>query len=88
MCNNFNIELTGAGYSKITYERALRAVKCNLDKCSVSETLIALPKPHLRSSRRSNLRSLICWPITSQFTQLLANHNAAFKAHRKHLTCS
>ena len=40
----------GAGYSKITYERALKAVKCNLDKCSVSVTLIAIPKPHLRSS--------------------------------------
>ena len=35
----------GAGYPKITYERALRAVKFNLDKCSVSETLIALQKP-------------------------------------------
>ena len=31
----------GAGYPKITYERALGAVKFNLDKCSVSETLIA-----------------------------------------------
>ena len=40
----------GAGYSKITYERALWAVKSNSGKCSVSETLIAIPKPHLRSS--------------------------------------
>ena len=35
-------------------------------------------------SRISNLRSLSCWPITSQFTQLLANHDAAIKAHREH----
>ena len=35
---------------KKTYERALRAIKCNLDKCSVSLTLIAIPKPNLRSS--------------------------------------
>ena len=42
--------LPGAGYSKITYERALRAVKSNSGKCSVSVTLIAIPKPHLRSS--------------------------------------
>ena len=34
----------------IIYERALRAVKSNLDKCSVSVTLIAIPKSHLRSS--------------------------------------
>ena len=43
-------DLPGAGYSKITYERALRAVKSNLDKSSVSVTLIAIPKPNLRSS--------------------------------------
>ena len=35
-------------------------------------------------SRISNLRSFSCWPITSQFTQLLANHDAAIKAHREH----
>ena len=35
-------------------------------------------------SKISNLRSLSCWPITSQFTQLLANHDAAIKAHREH----
>ena len=35
-------------------------------------------------SRISNLRSLSCWPITSQFMQLLANHDAAIKAHREH----
>ena len=35
-------------------------------------------------SKISNLRSLSCWPITSQFTQLLANHVAAIKAHREH----
>ena len=41
---------TMAGDSKITYERALWAVKSYLDKCSESETLIAIPKHHLRSS--------------------------------------
>ena len=50
MVSKLQTFITGARYSKITYERALRPVKSNLDKWSVSATLIAILKSHLRST--------------------------------------
>ena len=45
---NYIINLFWARIPKATYERALRAVKSNLDKFSVSATKVAMLDAHLR----------------------------------------